>query len=490
MKTTIARWEWVLILALTTVGAVLRFWQFPNLGLQHFDEGIYALAGLWVVLKGGFASVGAMLAPYAPPGFPILVGWSYLGFGIDASAAMLVSVLAGIAVIVVAAGMGRRTVGAGAGVAVAALAAFSGPHVAFSRLALTDATLLLLWLLALTAGARFLEQPRIGRAIVFGVLVGLAQNVKYNGFLAGVIVVLAAGPDLVQRGENGPGLAKKLGMLCFAALLAALVYRPWFEFVNTHLGGYSKLLAHHRGYFHGLRGWPARWNVQMAQEQALSGSLGNPSFGWGMIAWPLAWVGWELVTGTIRARRSCLAWLVFGWFVAMGGVLLGRIPSLPWWLGLVGLPWLLRDVRPLVRILGMSWLILSVLTPMYHPYARLWLPLTAVGWLVLAWWMPILVETLAQRITLGRPFRPIELAFFVGLGLAVLHAYSPIAARAPCPACSSRPTDRNGISSRSCARSRPPGSRPCWCWPVPRRGSCSRRAKPRRSRLWRTSPRF
>ena len=40
------------------------------------------------------------------------------------------------------------------------------------------------------------------------------------------------------------------------------------------------------------------------------------------------------------------------------------------------------NARP-VRILGAWWLILSLLTPFYHPYARLWLPLHAAGWLLI-----------------------------------------------------------------------------------------------------------
>src|SRR5262249_29160159 len=48
------------------------------------------------------------------------------------------------------------------------------------------------------------------------------------------------------------------------------------------------------------------------------------------------------------------------------------------------LVWLLSDRRPAVRVLGSWWLVLSVLTPFYHPYARLWLPMHAVAWLMMA----------------------------------------------------------------------------------------------------------
>ena len=45
---------WV-VAALTLVGGMLRLWSLGRLGLVHFDEGIYALAGLWVFSPQGLA---------------------------------------------------------------------------------------------------------------------------------------------------------------------------------------------------------------------------------------------------------------------------------------------------------------------------------------------------------------------------------------------------------------------------------------------------
>ena len=173
-------------------GAELRFWGLPRLGLSHFDEGIYAIAGLWSVSPRGLASLDPTLIPYAPPGFPILVGVAYRALGVSDLAAILVSILAGTLTIPAAAWLARRTSGAGAGAAAAALVAFSGFHVAFSRVALTDASFLLCWILGLVCGQRFLERPRFSSAIALGLSVGLVQWFKYNGWLLGVFVVLAA----------------------------------------------------------------------------------------------------------------------------------------------------------------------------------------------------------------------------------------------------------------------------------------------------------
>jgi hypothetical protein len=76
----------------------------------------------------------------------------------------------------------------------------------------------------------------------------------------------------------------------------------------------------------------------------------------------------------------------------LGGIAaFGVFPDFPWWLGLVWVPTLFRDRRPAVRVLAVWWLVMSILTPFYYPYARLWLPLSAAGWLVAAraavvWW--------------------------------------------------------------------------------------------------------
>ena len=43
----------LVVIALTLLGAVIRLWSPGRLGLVHFDEGIYALAGLWSLLAAG-----------------------------------------------------------------------------------------------------------------------------------------------------------------------------------------------------------------------------------------------------------------------------------------------------------------------------------------------------------------------------------------------------------------------------------------------------
>ncbi|HEX8201434.1 MAG TPA: glycosyltransferase family 39 protein, partial [Isosphaeraceae bacterium] len=193
------RLELAAVLASMTLGAVLRLWDAGRLGLSHFDEGIYAAAGSWVFAPGGRWTLDPSVIPYAPPGLPILIGGAYVILGPSDVAAIASVVAAGLLTIPVAAWVGRRTFGPGAGAATAALAAIAGPHVAFSRMALTDVPFLLAWLVGIGLGQRFLERPRLGRAVALGVAVGLAQNLKYNGWLLGAVVALAAVPGLVLR---------------------------------------------------------------------------------------------------------------------------------------------------------------------------------------------------------------------------------------------------------------------------------------------------
>jgi 4-amino-4-deoxy-L-arabinose transferase-like glycosyltransferase len=387
--------EWLVILVLTLVGAGLRSWSLGRLGLVHFDEGIYALTGLWVVAPNGLATLDATVIPYAPPGFPILVGLAYALLGVADVAAILVSVVCGTLIIPVAGWLGRRKFGTGAGAATAVFAALSGMHIAFSRMALTDAAFLLAWLLAISQGGRFLEKPTPCRALLMGLAVGLAQNFKYNGWLAGIILALAAllGMALHREQRRRGAVARVLGFGACGAVVAALVYLPWFLFVEEH-GGYAALLTHQRSYLGGFESWWAHWKSQMDQSEALFGYPALSS------AWIWASVGALVSSTSLKAIPSiprlnlfCLA----AFTCATPQVI---IANLGWWAGLAWFPSLLLDGRLQVRLLGTAWLTLAILTPFYHPYARLWLPLLALGWLILGG----IIATGVGRLLTPQPF--------------------------------------------------------------------------------------
>lgn len=361
------------VAALTFLGALVRLWAFGEVGLQHFDEGNYALAGCWITLPGGLGAIDPDTLSYAPPGMLVLTGCTYALLGISDQTAILISVIAGVAAIPLTAVLAGRAFGPVAAVAAAALAALSGPHFVYSRTALTDALFLTGWLAAVVAGGWFLERPGPVRSLVFGVAVGLAQNLKYNGALVGLLVALAALPAAIRRrGPDGTRPIRLLVLLALAAAVAALVYWPWFRFVEAH-GGYGRLVAHHRGYVDGLAAWPANARVQLAQAVALSGGAW-----WLVPAWALAGLAGRAVAPRIAGYTPVRT---VGLLV-LGGLVLAVLPEAPWWLGLVLLSGLLRSDRPALRLVGTWWIFFSLILPLYRPYARLALPLHAVGWVL------------------------------------------------------------------------------------------------------------
>lgn len=370
---------WPLIGLLTLLGAVPRLWNLDRLGLTHFDEGMYAMAALWVTLPRGLAEIDPAAALYAPPGFATLVGLGYFFVGIADVVPILVSIAAGVAVVPLAALVARQSFGPAAGVAAAALAACSGPHVAFSRMALTDALFLDAWLLAMLAGGRFLDRPGLGRAIGLGLAVGLAQNVKYNGGLAGIVVAIAAAVGWIARREDSAAARRGLGLLVAAGLIAGVLYAPWAWYVEQHVG-YAKLAAHHRGYAGGPADWPGHLNVQLAQVVALSGGRG-----WAAAAAALAVLGARAVVGGGGGGGTGLRlWLSGGGFLVLAALAAAVEPSWPWWVGLAWVPFLVAEPHPMRRLLAVWWIVTTLITPLYHPYARLWLPVEAAGWVLAA----------------------------------------------------------------------------------------------------------
>jgi dolichyl-phosphate-mannose-protein mannosyltransferase len=377
------RREWVLIGLWTLMGAFLRFNGFGKLGLTHFDEGIYAIAGLWSVSPGGLGALDPQVVAYAPAGYPILIGLAYLLFGVVDTAVVFAATVCGVLTIPAVGWLGRRTFGPGAGSVAAFLAATSTMHVAFSRKGLTDAPFLLTWVVAIGLGGRFLESPRLGRALAFGLAVGLAQNVKYNGWLVGAIVIVAALVGLLADTRNRGWIAvtRTFGLTALAAVTAGFVYSPWFVFVERH-GGYAALLRHHGSYAGGISSWLPHWKQQLAQVVALSGEPRTHAMF--LLAAAAACTLAVVQTDRRRAPASLGRPSLAGPGLFLALLTIGFVPAASWWIGLAWTGWLLRDRAPAPRVLGSWWLILSLMTPFYHPYARLWLPIEAVGWLIMA----------------------------------------------------------------------------------------------------------
>jgi len=378
------RRELVVVLLMTAIGGILRIWSPGRLGLVHFDEGIYALAGLWPLNPKGFWAIDPTVIAYAPGGYPFLVGLASFVVGLGDLTPILVSILMGTLTVPLVAWLSWRTFGPTAGAITATLAAFSGFHIAFSRMALTDVSFLFFFILAIGLGQRFLERPNALNTIGLGIGVGLAQWFKYHGWLAGAIVILTAVVNAIRDpAERQPKrLASVWGQGACAGLLAFAVFWPWFSFVESH-GGYADLLRHHASYMQGAGAWLTNLRTQTGQEALLdhrSGAIETLRF---IFLFLVVLLENPSTARTIRRRI-----IESDFFNALLTAVVVVTPLMPgggsvwcWGLGLALMPWLLAWPSKF-RVLGLGWLVFSLLTPLYHPYARLWMPLEAFGWIV------------------------------------------------------------------------------------------------------------
>ena len=175
----------LLIALASLVGLILRVWPVGQLGFDQFDEGIYGLASAWIFDPQGLAGLDPALISYAPPGYVILSGMTAWLLGFSDQPPLLVSALLGAATIPVIARLGWILVGPKAGLISAWSVCFAGPHIAFSRMGLTDSSFLFFWSLALVAAVRFLEKPGLSRALGLGILVGFEPTVQIQRLARG-----------------------------------------------------------------------------------------------------------------------------------------------------------------------------------------------------------------------------------------------------------------------------------------------------------------
>jgi dolichyl-phosphate-mannose-protein mannosyltransferase len=373
--------EALVVAALTTVGGLLRLWSIGRLGLVHFDEGIYAMAGTWVLSPRGLSDLDPTVISYAPPGFPFLVGLSYALLGVSDLAAIGVSIATGTLTIPVIGWLAYRTFGRGAGAAAAAFAALSGSHIAFSRMALTDVSFGLFWIIAIAQGQRFLERPGPIRAATLGVAVGAAQLFKYNGWMAGAVVAATAIIEPLVRPDHRSARRQLdvSGWGLLAAMIAAAVYWPWFRFVEVH-GGYAALLAHQRGYLGGISSWPGQALALALQDDALSGGVLWLATGAFVAALCLQFTDDSKPDGFRTWARSILALVGFTTLCAYPGS--NWFGSLFWLSVLVPIVARLLDTKAHL-FLVVAWVVMALMTPFYHPYARLLMPLHTLSWVLM-----------------------------------------------------------------------------------------------------------
>lgn len=343
------RGQIALVMAATMFGAVLRCWRLPELGISHFDEGIYAISGLWPWTGTFEGSQGY----YSPPLFPFLIGVTNQLIGPESGlSGILISCFFGVATIPLAwwlAGtLGFETK---VGVLAAWLVACDGFLIEFSRVGLTDSIFACECLFATGLVVKGAELGGL-RVLVASLAVGFTWNTKYNGFIP---ILFAAGTAF------SPERALRLA---YISVFSCLLYLPWAIWFHVK-HDYVSLVHHQAGYFLGPMAILANWRA-FADFQLV--------FALPWLAIPLVGLAWSRTIGRgplVQAGGLCAA-AVFGSQPIASLALLGTT------LFRLGHYW--RTNR---AVLWMAFWA-AVLPALYTPYPRLWLPSIALFWILIA----------------------------------------------------------------------------------------------------------
>lgn len=364
----------LLLVIILFTGLSLRLLYPESIGIDHFDEGIYALAGQWIYEPNGLANLDPGMIPYGPPITSFTMGVSYLILGGPSDfAAILPGILFGTISIFLIFLLAKSIFGIESGLISAALLATSGMAIAFSRSALTDAPLMCIWLLSMIAGLQFLKMPGLKTSFMMGLTVGLAQLTKYNGAMTGVVIALTAILDFIcscrnPTSETKTVFLKRIGWGLFSVCIAVAIYWPWFQFIDAH-GGYFNLMKHHSGYVSPLAKWPSNLRLQWLQAWTFHQQV-----------WPkiiMTTLTLAIFSHFSRLKVVELGNIEFTTLIIRKTVMLAFILFIPhsiWPLSIILVPKLWANREPGKRLAAVWFVFMSLITPCYHPYARLWLP--------------------------------------------------------------------------------------------------------------------
>lgn len=387
----------------------LRLTGLAERTLDHFDEGVYVSSAMRVAATGDWLDFPLRQELYAPPLYSWCVAAVVRATGVAwPTWGALVSALFGgltpLALYWALRGGASRRVA----LLAAALVAASDLHIAYSRMALTDASLSFWFCLALGCATRLVPvgewsrapslrgealghrevswRRRLGWGAAMGLCVLAAWHTKYNGWMPAAIAIAAS----VWAGAvRGNGLSRRvwLGVLtaCVLVGVAARVgVSPWRWHVESSLeGGYAAVTGNHRRYLGTWLDWPAHGARLALSLPALRHH-----------GWLATLVGWLAMLGVALsgagARLGRLGLLVAATMAP--AALLGGGDAVLLGCGAAAIPLALWSRNWLWHLVAVWLGAFLVLTPFYYPYLRLLVPsvpaaaaLTAFLW-ELAWW--------------------------------------------------------------------------------------------------------
>ena len=380
-----ARDGW-LLLWLTLLAALPRFWGLTAAGLTHFDEGAYAMSARAIAageLPGGLYPLQHFLSP--PLFFGIgggLMSW----LGSSDQVMLWLSALFGTLTVPLVYWVGRRWNGRAAGVAAALLRAMSAFHVEYSRLGLTDAAFLFFFLLALFLYSLMEERRSMVHAVLAGLAVGLAWNTKYHGWLAATISFLALLP-WIRRGGWTRFMAG-VRRWAVSVLVAGSLYLPWALWVMSQPGGYAALANEHAAFLSDAGRFLHHVWDHLRSQMVLETWLTTLA--------PVAAYAGVLALSDTGARRTGAVWLAP---LVVGGVAVGAL-AVAAVVAIRGLAAIAGRGSYSGRVQLSAVLVFTVLTPLYFPYSRLLLPWAALVFLCAGAGLTALARPAGVR---GRP---------------------------------------------------------------------------------------
>lgn len=242
-------WNTLLILAVASVAAIIRFWNFGSLGYQHWDEyefisGAYAVSQFW---PRGFASITWIIMPLVS----YTSGTLFHFLGVHTWIPLAVSATYGTLSAVALYFLGSRLFRNAVGLIAAAVFATAEFSVMYSRMALADSTFefwLIMSVLFIWLG---FERKRIVYYVLAGISSGLLLNTKYDGIfpLALAVSWLASELllDVIRRSKNQRPLVSEYRLRAVGTILivglATVLFLPFLIKVS-HIPGWGPFFGH------------------------------------------------------------------------------------------------------------------------------------------------------------------------------------------------------------------------------------------------------
>lgn len=218
--------------AIVVTGVLIRLAFLGTHQVIERDGAVYASIAERLVHLGRFEDLRDAPHTFYPPAYPALVAAVYAIVGDSHRAGQIVSFVAGVALIVLVYGLGRRVASARVGQIAAFLTAMS-PRLAHEAVSVHSESLYaaLLCLLLLTC-CRLLHRPTVVHAGLAGALAGMLYLTRPEGLLlAGAFVCVVVA--WVIRGEPRVRVIGRTAV--FAAVLAMFVL-PYVAYLRATTG--------------------------------------------------------------------------------------------------------------------------------------------------------------------------------------------------------------------------------------------------------------